>query len=94
MNTVQFLGQLNDAEKGWGLWVDRNNIEEHHVGQYAFENDRMPKSFAHVASLDNLAHQRQTYIANNSSSGKSEETLGHEWAEQFIAAWKSQPVEA
>lgn len=92
MNTVQFLEQLNDAEKGWGLWLDRNNPAEHHVGQYAFENDRMPKNFVHVASLDSLAHQRQTYIMNNSSLEKSEELLGHEWAEQFIAEWQSQPV--
>lgn len=92
MNTLEFMAQLNDAEKGWGLWIDRANPEQYHVGQYAFENDRMPKNFVHVASLDRLAHLRQVYIVNNPSTSKSEEMLGREWATQFINEWQSQPV--
>jgi hypothetical protein len=90
MNTVEFLAQLNDAEKGLGLWIDRENPIQHHVGQYAFENDRLPKNFVHVASLDHLAHLRQKYILDNTSSSKSEEILGQEWAEQFLSQWQPQ----
>ncbi len=90
MNTKEFLAQLNDAEKGWGLWIDRNQIDHNHVGTYSFENDRLPKSFIHVGSLDQLAHQRQKYILENIDSGKSEEVLGVEWAEGFLSQWQSQ----
>lgn len=90
MNTLEFLSQLNDSEKGWGLWVDRENREEHHVGQYAFENDRLPKAFVHVASLESLAHLRQKYILDNNASAKSETVLGQEWAKQFLSEWQPQ----
>jgi hypothetical protein len=90
MNTLEFLAQLNDAEKGWGLWVNRDQIDQHHVGQYSFENDHMSKSFIHIGSLDQLAHLRQKYILENTSSAKSEEVLGQEWAEDFLSQWQSQ----
>lgn len=86
MDTLEFLAQLNDAEKGWGLWIDRNQLEQYHVGQYSYENDRIPKSFIHVGNLDQLAHLRQQYILANTSPDKSEEILGREWAEQFLSA--------
>ena len=89
MNTLEFLAQLNDAEKGWGLWVNRDQIEDNRVLQYA-DNDRMPKSFIHLDSLDQLAHLRQKYILENASSAKSEEVLGQEWAEDFLSQWQSQ----
>ena len=89
MNTLEFLAQLNDAEKGWGLWVNRDQIDQHHVGQYSFDNDRMPKSFTHIGSLDQLAHLRQKYILENTSLAKSEEVLGKEWAENFLSQWQS-----
>ncbi|MBD2576809.1 hypothetical protein [Oscillatoria sp. FACHB-1406] len=92
MTTVDFIARLNDAEKGWGLWIDRDNPEQHHVGQYAFENDRMPRNFIHVASLNRLAHLRQVYILNQGGTPNAEETLGREWAEQFMREWQSLPV--
>lgn len=85
MNTVEFLSQLNDAEKNWGLWVDQKHTENYHVGQYFFENDRLPKSFVHLGTLDELAHSRQKYILNHSSSGIKEELLAKEWAEKLIS---------
>lgn len=90
MNTLEFLAQLNDAEKGWGLWIDRHNIEQHHVGQYSFENDRLPKSFVHVGNLDYLAHLRQKYILANTTNDKSEKVLGKEWAENFLSQWQNE----
>lgn len=92
MTTLEFMAQLNDAEKGWGLWVDRDHPDQHHVGQYAFENDRMPKNFVHVASLDRLAHLRQVYILDKQGTPETEAQLGREWAEQFLKEWQSQPV--
>lgn len=92
MNTTEFLAQLNDAEKDWGLWIDRNNTDEHHVGHYSFETDHLPKSFVHVASLDRLAHLRQQYILSRTPSGNSEDALGKEWAEVFLGEWKSQDL--
>ncbi|MEM9543115.1 MAG: hypothetical protein AAGA60_26940 [Cyanobacteria bacterium P01_E01_bin.42] len=83
--SFDFLAQLNDAEKGWGFWIDRNHIEQYHVGQYSFENDRLPKSFIHVDSLNNLAHERQQYIASHlNSDGNSDEALGQEWAKTLL----------
>ena len=89
MNTLEFLAQLNDAEKGWGLWINRDQIDDNRVLQYA-DNDRMPKSFTHIGSLDQLAHERQKYILENASSAKSETVLGQEWAENFLSQWQSQ----
>ncbi len=90
MNTLEFLAQLNDAEKGWGLWVDRNRIDQCHVGQYFFENDRLPKSFVHVANLNELAHLRQKYILKNNSSNCSDMLLGQEWAKNYLSQWQIQ----
>jgi hypothetical protein len=87
MTALEFLAQLNDAEKEWGLWIDRNNLEEYHVGHYSYEHDRMPKSFLHVGKLEELAHLRQKYILDNVSSVKSDEILGLEWAKSFISQW-------
>jgi hypothetical protein len=47
MKTLEFLSELNAAPQGWGFWIDRQQIEANHVGQYSFENDRLPKSFVH-----------------------------------------------
>ncbi|MDB9314769.1 hypothetical protein PN462_16770 [Spirulina sp. CS-785/01] len=85
MNTLEFLSQLNDAEKGWGLWVDRNHTEQYHVGQYSFENDQLPKSFIHVGSLDTLAHQRQSYLLHGAASTNEETILSQEWAENVLS---------
>ncbi|MCW6038141.1 hypothetical protein K4A83_17960 [Spirulina subsalsa FACHB-351] len=85
MNTLNFLAELNDAEKGWGLWVDKDHVNQFHVGQYAFENDRLPKSFIHVGSLDSLAHKRQYYILHNNSLDKNEDVLSQEWAEDVLS---------
>lgn len=88
--SFDFLAQLNDAEKGWGFWIDREHIENYHVGQYSFENDRLPDSFIHIGSLDNLAHDRQEYIMShiapsfNNYSGNNDETLGQEWAKTVL----------
>lgn len=90
MNTLEFLAQLNDAEKNWGLWINRDQIDEYHVGQYSYENDRLPKSFVHVGNLDQLAHQRQKYILENTSASQTEEVLGKEWAESFLSQWQAQ----
>jgi hypothetical protein len=87
MNTADFLAQLNDAEKGWGLWINRDRVSEYHVGQYAFENDRLPKDFIHVASLDKLAHQRQRYILSRMATHDNETALGQEWADGFLRQW-------
>lgn len=46
MKTLEFLSELNAAPQGWGFWIDRQHIEANHVGQYSFENDRLPKSLA------------------------------------------------
>lgn len=43
MNTLEFLSQLNTTTKEWGLWISRDNVDEHHIGLYLFENDRIPK---------------------------------------------------
>ena len=85
MTTLEFLAQLNDAEKGWGLWLDPKDVEKHHIGQYAFENDLLPKRFIHIASLDKLAHQRQKYILEHISSNSNNERLGREWANDFLS---------
>jgi hypothetical protein len=90
MNTLEFLAQLNDAEKGWGLWVDRSQTDHCHVGQYSFENDRLPKSFVHVADLNYLAHLRQKYILNHTTSNLNETLLGQEWAKSFLSQWQPQ----
>jgi hypothetical protein len=90
MNTLEFLAQLNESEKGWGLWINRDKLEEHHVGHYSFDNDRMPKSFVHVASLEELAHSRQKYILGNISSSNNEKVLGQEWAKRFLSEWQAQ----
>ncbi|MDJ0744144.1 MAG: hypothetical protein QNJ32_12365 [Xenococcaceae cyanobacterium MO_167.B27] len=41
MTIEEFLAQLNIAHRGWGLWIDRNDIHQYHIGQYAFQNDRI-----------------------------------------------------
>ncbi|MGK7915117.1 MAG: hypothetical protein AB4038_06150 [Prochloraceae cyanobacterium] len=88
MKTEEFLAQLNTADRGWGLWLDRNNIQEYHVGQYSFENDYLPKSFVHVGSLEQLAHQRQKYILNHNREQKNSEGLGKEWANNLLCQWQ------
>jgi hypothetical protein len=90
MNTSEFLAQLNVTDKGLGLWISRENLQEHHVGHYAFDNDRIPKSFIHAGSLEELAHLRQKHILNNSVSTTSEWFLGREWADNFLSKWQSQ----
>lgn len=85
MNTLEFLSQLNDAEKEWGLWVDREETQQYHVGHYCYNNDRLPKGFVHVGSLNDLAHLRQKHILSHASRQKSEEALGREWAESFLS---------
>ncbi len=88
MKTGEFLAQLNTADKGWGLWLNRNNIQECHVGQYFFENDYLPKSFVHVGSLEQLAHQRQKYILNHNQEQTTSEGLGKEWADSLLCQWQ------
>ncbi|MGK7924637.1 MAG: hypothetical protein AB4290_05170 [Spirulina sp.] len=87
--SFDFLAQLNDAEKGWGFWIDLNHVEHYHVGQYSFENDRLPKSFIHIDSLDNLAHDRQQYIlshlAPDRNPSDNDEMLGKEWAKTVLS---------
>lgn len=90
MNTLEFLTQLNEAEKDWGLWIDRQQPDNHHVGHYAYETDHLSKSFLHVGSLEELAHERQEYILANESTNQSEEALGRQWAETFLAQWQAQ----
>jgi hypothetical protein len=90
MNTLEFLSQLNDAEKGWGLWINRENPQDHHVGHYSYETDHLPKSFVHVASLEELAHLRQKYLLSQNSSLFTEEALAQEWAQQFLSQWTPQ----
>jgi hypothetical protein len=90
MNTFEFLSQLNEAEKEWGLWVDRQQPDDHHVGHYSYETDHLPESFAHAGSLEELAHQRQKYILENAASNQSEEALGQQWAEGFLSQWQGQ----
>jgi hypothetical protein len=89
MNTLEFLTQLNTATKEWGLWISRDNPIEHHIGHYSFEHDCMPRRFIHVGSLEELAHLRQHYILDNTSSVKNEEVLGKEWAENFLSRWQA-----
>lgn len=85
MKTLEFLSTLNTAPKGWGFWLDRQQIDENQIGQYSFENDRLPKSFVHVGSLDELAHLRQQYILGHLDERHNEEELGMEWARQVLA---------
>lgn len=88
MKTKQFLANLNMATKGWGLWINRNNLQENHVGQYCYENDYLPESFVHAGSLEELAHLRQQYILNHEPKNNAE--LGEEWAENFLDHWQMQ----
>lgn len=90
METKQFLANLNTADKGWGLWINKQNPQENHVGQYAFENDYLSKNFIHVGSLEELAHLRQQYILKTSVRSKNDTELGEEWAEDFL---KQLPVQ-
>jgi hypothetical protein len=90
MNTLEFLAQLNEAEKEWGLWVDRQQLTDHHVGHYSYETDHLPESFVHVGSLEELAHQRQKYILENNASNQSEEALSRQWAQEFLSQWQAQ----
>ncbi len=92
MHTSKFLAQLNHCEKGWGLWINRENLAENHVGQYAFENDRIPRNFVHAGSLDDLAHLRQTYIRQKSAANLFDDVLGQEWAEQFLSQWRLRAI--
>lgn len=85
-----FLAQLNEAEKGWGLWLDRDNGQDYHIGQYAFESDCMPKSYLHVDNLDNLVHSRQKYISSKSLQKSQEASLAKEWVDHFLTQWRSQ----
>lgn len=85
MKTLEFLSTLNTAPKGWGFWLDRQRTDENHIGQYSFENDRLPKSFVHVGSLNELAHLRQQYILSHFDGRHSEEELGIEWAREVLA---------
>ena len=94
MTIEDFLSQLNHAEKGWGLWLDRDNGKNYHVGQYHFENDRMPKSFIHVGNLNYIAHLRQKYLWSKMSESKNELLLGKEWAETFLAQWRNQNLKS
>ena len=88
MTTEEFLARFNIADKGWGLWLNRNNIHEYHLGNYSFENDRLPKSFVHAGSLNDLAHYRQKYLLQKNNIKKSAELLAREWAEQFLLQWQ------
>jgi hypothetical protein len=90
MNTSEFLAQLNVTDRGLGLWISRENLQEHHVGHYAFDNDRIPKFFIHAGSLEELAHLRQKHILNNPSSTTNEWFLGREWADNFLSKWQAQ----
>ncbi|WP_013324534.1 hypothetical protein [Gloeothece verrucosa] len=90
MKTKEFLARLNTAAKGWGVWINRNNVDENHVGQYGFENDCLPKSFVFAGSLEELAHLRQKYILKATKPEKSDEELGQEWAQNFLEQWKVQ----
>ena len=90
MKTLEFLAQLNDAEKGWGLWINRENPQDHHVGHYSYETDHLPKSFIHVASLEELAHLRQKYLIAKTSLPLTEEVLAQEWTQEFLSEWTSQ----
>ena len=90
MQTEEFLAKLNNAQKGWGLWVNRQNIHENHVGQYSFENDCLPKNFIHVGSLEKLAHLRQAYLLEKTNEKASEEKLSEEWADVFLSQWQMQ----
>lgn len=90
MSTLEFLAQLNTAIKGWGLWISRDDLNAHHIGQYSFENDRLPKNFVYVGNLEDLAHIRQKYILTHLKSPKNEDALGKEWAESFLSQWKAQ----
>lgn len=56
-----------------------------HVGQYSFENDLLPKSFVHIGSLAELAHQRQKYILSHLDSNGNVEELAQEWAQTLLA---------
>jgi hypothetical protein len=85
MKTLEFLSTLNTAPKGWGFWLDRQRIEENHIGQYSFENDRLPKSFIHLGSLAELAHSRQQYILNHLDTRRDDDELGMEWARELLA---------
>ncbi len=87
MTIEEFLAQLNIAHRGWGLWIDRNDIHQYHIGQYAFQNDRIPKSFIHVDNLDHLAHLRQRYIQSRQDITDNVNHLGWEWAKHFLAQW-------
>jgi hypothetical protein len=86
MKTLEFLSTLNTAPKGWGFWLDRQHIEESHIGQYSFENDRLPKSFIHLGSLAELAHLRQKYILGHPNTNCNDDELGMEWARQVISS--------
>ncbi|ACK71547.1 hypothetical protein PCC7424_3145 [Gloeothece citriformis PCC 7424] len=90
MKTKEFLARLNTATKGWGVWINKNNPDENHVGQYTYENDCLPKSFVYAGSLEELAHLRQQYILNASIASKTDEELGKEWAENFLDGWQIQ----
>jgi hypothetical protein len=92
MKISEFLAQLNISSKDWGLWLNYDNVQEYHVGQYFYENDRLPKHYIHVASLHDLAHRRQQYILNNNASGKSDAQLGQEWADHFLSEWNVSTV--
>lgn len=92
MTTFEFLAQLNEAEKEWGLWVDCQQLDDHHVGHYSYETDHLAESFVHVGSLEELAHQRQKYILENSASNQSEEILGRQWAEALLSQWQAEWV--
>ena len=85
MKTLEFLSELNAAPQGWGFWIDRQHIEASHVGQYSFENDRLPKSFVHIGSLAELAHQRQKYILSHLDSNGNVEELAQEWVQTLLA---------
>jgi hypothetical protein len=88
MSIDEFLARLNIAQKGWGLWLNRNNGKDYHVGQYAFENDRLPKEYVHVDNLDHLAHMRQEYIKSHYAEQENEFALGETWARSFLSQWR------
>ena len=90
MSVEDFLSQLNTAQKNWGLWLNRDNGQDYHVGHYAFEHDQMPKHFIHVDNLDHLAHLRQQYIWSNILEQTNEALLGQRWAENFLDQWRTQ----
>ena len=92
MNTLEFLAQLNDAEKEWGLWINRESPIDYHVGHYSYETDHLPKSFIHVGSLEELAHLRQKHLLAKTSLPLTEEVLAQEWAQQFLAHWTSHQI--